>query len=64
MDHKEALEWLKGNRSMCNVIPSNDIGTWNVQIAQVDAAMMQQAYWVLLAYSQGLFKKEADGGPA
>ena len=49
---EEAKEWLKGNRSMCNSI--SDPNKWQVLIAQADAAMMEQAYWVLKAYKEGL----------
>ena len=45
MNLKEALEWLNGNRSMTNTIPSDPFETWQVRIAQADAAMTQQAYW-------------------
>ena len=49
MDYKEALEWLRGNRSMANLIPQEPFETWQVRIAQADAAMTQQAYWVAKA---------------
>lgn len=45
MEYEEAMEWLKGKRSMCDSIPGND-SEWFVRTAQADAAMMQQAYWV------------------
>ena len=54
MKEEEAKEWLKGNRSMCNSIGSSDPDKWQVLIAQADAAMMEQAYWVLKAYKEGL----------
>ena len=46
MTYEEALEWLNGKRSMANLIPSNDLETWAVRIAQADAAMIQQAYYI------------------
>ena len=47
MTYEEALEWLAGKRSMVNLIPScNDFETWAVRIAQADAAMIQQAYYI------------------
>lgn len=57
MNKEEAQEWLKGNRSMCNIIPSNDFETWQVRIVQADAAMMEQAYWVLKAHKEGLINE-------
>ena len=46
MTLEEAIEWLEGTRSMTNIIPQNPYETWQVRIAQADAAMVQQAYWV------------------
>ena len=46
MELNEALEWLSGNRSMTNVIPQEPFETWQVRIAQADAAMTQQAYYI------------------
>jgi len=51
MDYKEAVEWLKGNRSMTNTIPQDPFETWQVRIAEADAAMTQQAYWIVKALS-------------
>jgi hypothetical protein len=50
----EAHEWLNGNRTMTNSIPQDPFATWQVRIAEADAAMMQQAYWVLRANSEGI----------
>jgi hypothetical protein len=50
----EAQQWLEGNRSMINVVPDYPLETWNVRIAQADAAMMQTAYWVSKAYKEQL----------
>ena len=47
MDITEAREWLKGNRSMTNMIPQDPLETWIVRIAQADAAAMQEAYWIV-----------------
>lgn len=54
MDRQEAIEWLKGNRSTTNTIPQDPFETWQVRIAQADAAMTMQAYWVLKAYHEGM----------
>ena len=50
----EARAWLAGERSMANMIPKHPSETWLVRIAQADAAMVQEAYWVLKASSEGL----------
>ena len=47
MVYKEALEWLLGNRSMENIIPQQPLETWQVRIAQANAAMVQQAYYIV-----------------
>ncbi len=57
MTIEEAKEWLRGERSMCNIIPQEPFDTWQVRIAQADAAMAEQAYWVLRAYKEGLINE-------
>jgi len=52
MDYKEAIEWLNGGWSMANIIPQDPFETWQVRIAQADAAMVQQAYWIVKAYKE------------
>ena len=54
MSIDEAYEWLKGNRSMTNVIPDEPRETWVVRVAQADAALTQQAYWIVKAHKEGL----------
>ena len=54
IDTNESLEWLRGNRSMTNIIPQDPLETWQVRIAQADAAMTQQAYYKLRALKDGL----------
>ena len=56
MDYKEAVEWLKGKRSMCNTVLDN------TECAEVDASMMKQAYWMVKAYKEGLIKLEDNNG--
>ncbi len=52
MTREEALEWLRGERSMVNSIyPS---GT-EAEVAKADAYMVMQAYYVAKAWSEGLF---------
>ncbi len=54
MTYEEALEWLQGKRSSLNYIPEGPFETWQVRVAQADAAMMEQAYWVLKAHKEQL----------
>ena len=59
MDRDEAIEWLKGTRSITNNIPTDPYETWAVRTAQADAAMIQAAYWVLKAHAEGLMPSKA-----
>jgi len=54
MNIEEALEWLKGNRSCMNDISQFPTETWQVRIAEADAAMTKQAYYVAKAHKEGL----------
>ena len=57
MNKQEALAWLRGERSMTNAIPEEPRSTWLVRVAEADAAMTQQAYWVMKANVEGLVKE-------
>lgn len=47
MTYEDAVEWLKGKRSMCN--------TFEEPVsAEVDASLTQQAYWIVKAHKEGL----------
>jgi len=50
MNYEEAMEWIDGKRSMANIVPEHPFETWAIRIAQADAAMMQQAYWMIKAH--------------
>ena len=54
MDKAEAIAWLEGKRSMVNLIREDPYDTWEVRVAQADAAKTEQAYWVLRAHKDGL----------
>ena len=54
MHYEEAVEWLKGLRSEVNNITCDPLETWQVRIAQADAAMTQQAYFIVKAYKEAL----------
>lgn len=58
MNLEEAKAWLRGERSTVNIIQSNadTNGPWIVQTAQADAAITQQAYWIVKAHVDGLLK--------
>lgn len=63
MTYEEAVAWLRGQRSMCNIIQSdaNSNGQWLVQTAQADAAMTQQAYWIVKAWSENIVPSIVTG---
>ena len=54
MNYDEALEWLGGTRSTQNIVPQDPIETWLIRVAQADAAMTEQAYWIARAHHEGL----------
>ena len=56
MDYIEANAWLNGERSMCNTFIHSgcDMNEANLLIAQADAFMCQQAYWVAKAKKEQL----------
>ena len=41
MNYNEAVEWLLGNQSMTNIIQQEPFETWQVRIAEADAASVQ-----------------------
>ena len=53
---EEAFEWLSGERSMTNIIPREPFESWSIRIAEADAAMVQQAYWIVKAHREGLIR--------
>ncbi len=54
MTYDEAVSWLKGERSVTNYrqIPNDEQS--HVRVAQEDAAMTEQAYWIVRAHKEGL----------
>ena len=60
MDHKEATEWLTGERSMNNIIPQDPRETWQVRVSEADAWNAQQAYWTLKAHKEGLLPNATE----
>lgn len=60
MDHKEAIAWLTGNRSMTNSIPPEPLETWQVRIAEADASMIKAAYYVAKARAEGITRGETS----
>lgn len=54
MTHEQALAWLRGDRSMSNMVPQHPFETWLVRIAEGDAACAKQAYWIAKAHAEGL----------
>ena len=62
MEYQEAMEWLRGERSLTNIVPQHPLETWMVRIAEADAAATQQAYWTVRAVREGLVPTAADTG--
>ena len=60
MTYVEALEWLRGDRSLTNIIPQDPFESWNARIAEADAAMVQQAYWIVRAHTEGLLNEHPE----
>ena len=54
MNIHEAKEWLLGNRSSVNTLTQDPMETWETRIAATDAAMVQQAYWIVKAHREFL----------
>ncbi len=52
MTPEEAAEWLRGERSLTNMIPQHPIETWQERIARADAAMVARAYWATRARTE------------
>lgn len=56
----EALAWLRGERSLTNIVPQHPHETWLVRIAEADAAATQRAYWIARAHTEGLVPDGAE----
>lgn len=54
MTKEEAIEWIKGTKDMGGLITQVPYETWNVRTEQANAAKLQQAYYVLKSYKEGL----------
>ena len=53
MRYEEALAWLRGERSTINYRKTIDPES-DVRVAQEDAALTEQAYWIVRAHKEGL----------
>ena len=62
MDYDEAIAWLNGERSMCNIITQDPFETWQVRTCEADAAQTQQAYWIAKAHKEGLLPNAQNEG--
>lgn len=49
---EEARKWLSGERSTINEVCQEPLETWTVRVAQADAAMIEQAFWILKAHKE------------
>lgn len=61
MDLKEAKAWMSGERSTINHHLDNtqNRGEDLVNCAREDAALTEQAYWVLKAHREGLMEPDS-----
>ena len=58
MDEIEANAWLSGERSSVNIVQCIPCETWEARTAEADAHMMEIAYWILRAHSEGLLREK------
>lgn len=69
MDINEAKQWLRGDRSLRSEVAQFPFETLPARIAEADAAMTQQAYWIAKAHAEGIVEaskehaNEAPTGP-
>lgn len=54
MNIQEAEQWLRGELSGVNHIPTDPFESWSVRIEEYNAAMRQQAYWIMKAHKEKL----------
>ena len=51
---RAAFEWINGKRDMCNIVDNHPMETREERVERANAAMKEQAYWVIRAYREGL----------
>ena len=66
MEKNEAIAWLSGKADAVNFVPKDPIETWEVRIAQANAAKIQAAYYVAKAHKEseeriGMVKSNPNG---
>ena len=57
MSYEEAVAWLRGERSMTNYFfeyATEPRAEEMVRTARADAALTEQAYWIVRAHKEGL----------
>lgn len=54
MRYDEAQAWLRGERSTINTAWGETIGDAQERATRQDAAMTEQAYWIVRAHKEGL----------
>ena len=60
MKYEEALAWIRGERSTINHAGGDSPWDSQERATRMDAAMTQQAYWVLLAHHEGIVPDEIE----
>ncbi len=59
MDHEEAQAWLRGERSTVNYAGGDNPQDAQERATRMDAAMTEQAYWVVRAQSLESMERKA-----
>ncbi len=58
MNLGEALAWLNGERSTVNVAGGESPWDSQERATRMDAAMTEQAYWIVRAHKEGITEDE------
>ena len=54
MTYEEAVGWLRGERSTVNYAGGDSPAESQERATRMDAAMTEQAYWIVRAHKEGL----------
>lgn len=61
MSPAEARQWLRGNRTVVHLVDRSDPDDNVIErVARADAAMTEQAYWMLRGIQDGLVEREGN----
>jgi poly-gamma-glutamate capsule biosynthesis protein CapA/YwtB (metallophosphatase superfamily) len=60
MGFEEAMDWLKGLNSTINYAYGTNPGDAQERAMRQDAAMTEQAYWIVRAHKEGLLGIDSE----